>query len=428
MAEDGGKYPEINQRGFYSDILAENVTEGQTLGELEVPVVDNITDDSRLLASTPNVSTNSYLKDFTAASYEPKVQVPFYTPPGKCPRKLVIERKKREFEKYNLVRILEEEYKIETKDLMPRPPANFKDEDGNWCPYLFLDIFDDEDYDCRTPSDWLSLGLENSVRKPVPAVALLPVRDDKHDSDMRNPELSWAWQRVGVLDYEPKSKQWLVQKSDACNRVLDDQKNPVVNGGLQPTGHFTKMPTQYWVPRIQIRFIAEDPVVFAKRIATAYRSREDTEAAIRYNLYLDCMPTEGLVEMDQAALKRIKYLAKDSTPVLKKKTGLDAVTHQLEKEIIIDHWRSMNDLILRKFVADNPGEYSFIRPPKYPKKEWPWKGTVEIPRYDFVIKFDEFAFHTLFGKPEAIVANCTAQFECLEARSRLLLHMPVVKP
>nr|VZI05919.1 unnamed protein product [Spirometra erinaceieuropaei] len=246
-------------------------------------------------------------------------------------------------------------------------------------------------------------------------------------ADIRNPELSWSWQRVGVLDYEPKSKQWLVQKSDGCNRVLDEQKNPVVNGGLQPTGHFTKLPSQYWIPRIQIRFIAEDPVIFAKRIATAFRAREDTEAGIRYNLYLDCMPTEGLVEMDQAALKRIKYLAKDSTPVLKTKPGLDIVAQQLEKEIIIDHWRSMNDLILRKFVADNPDEYSFIKPPKYPKKKWPWKGTVEIPRYDFVIKFDEFAFHTLFGKTEAIVANCTAQFECLEARSRLLLHMPVVK-
>ncbi|BHF69813.1 Dynein heavy chain 1, axonemal [Sparganum proliferum] len=217
-------------------------------------------------------------------------------------------------------------------------------------------------------------------------------------ADIRNPELSWSWQRVGVLDYEPKSKQWLVQKSDGCNRVLDEQKNPVVNGGLQPTGHFTKLPSQYWIPRIQIRFIAEDPVIFAKRIATAFRAREDTEAGIRYNLYLDCMPTEGLVEMDQAALKRIKYLAKDSTPVLKTKPGCFCP--------VSSFFRQVSERAYCMLFST---------------------GTVEIPRYDFVIKFDEFAFHTLFGKTEAIVANCTAQFECLEARSRLLLHMPVVK-
>ena len=47
-------------------------------------------------------------------------------------------------------------------------------------PYLSLDIFDDDEYDCRTPSEWLELGLEGNVRKPIPGRALLPTRDDTH--------------------------------------------------------------------------------------------------------------------------------------------------------------------------------------------------------------------------------------------------------
>lgn len=40
-------------------------------------------------------------------------------------------------------------------------------------------IFDNEEFDCRTPQDWLSLGTDtgSTERKPVPAKALLPKYD-----------------------------------------------------------------------------------------------------------------------------------------------------------------------------------------------------------------------------------------------------------
>lgn len=40
--------------------------------------------------------------------------------------------------------------------------------------FLPLEIFDNTEYDCRTPSDWLKLGVEGKKRKPVPGKALLP--------------------------------------------------------------------------------------------------------------------------------------------------------------------------------------------------------------------------------------------------------------
>lgn len=40
--------------------------------------------------------------------------------------------------------------------------------------YLALEIFDNEEYDCRTPSEWLHLGEEEGILKPIPGFAFLP--------------------------------------------------------------------------------------------------------------------------------------------------------------------------------------------------------------------------------------------------------------
>ncbi len=139
--------------------------------------------------------------------------------------------------------------------------------------------------------------------------------------DMRNPEVSWQWQKSGVLDYDSKTKRWLVQKVDADDKITCSDKKPLVNGGLLPNGTFCKSDAQYWIPKIQLAFLAEDPSQFAARVASAYFAREATEAGIRYNLYLDCMPVDGLVQMSESAINNITYLAKDSTPVLKSVKG-----------------------------------------------------------------------------------------------------------
>ena len=79
---------------------------------------------------------------------------------------------------------------IETGLLMPKhqiegSSINIKlnkdsDDPAPFPAYLPLHIFDDKEYDCRTPEEWLEMGQENGVRKPVPGKALLPTRDDVH--------------------------------------------------------------------------------------------------------------------------------------------------------------------------------------------------------------------------------------------------------
>lgn len=64
---------------------------------------------------------------------------------------------------------------------MPKPDSDYRDKNKAWDRYLFLDTFDDEEYDCRTPKDWLSMGVDGDVRKPIPAFALLPTQDNLHN-------------------------------------------------------------------------------------------------------------------------------------------------------------------------------------------------------------------------------------------------------
>ena len=66
-------------------------------------------------------------------------------------------------------------------------------------------------------------------------------------------------------------------------------------------------------------FMAEDPRVYAERMAEAFESRRLCEAELRYHLYVDCMPMDGVGELDQASLRRMLEWAQ-SAPGLNSQT------------------------------------------------------------------------------------------------------------
>ena len=134
------------------------------------------------------------ISDFPEKAYQPKVQLPFFTAPGACPRKIEIERRKRHFGQQSIEKNLTDRG-IDTSQLMPKKqPNGFKsvklnadsEDPAPFPPYLSLDIFDDDEFDCRTPQEWIEMGKENGVRKPVPGRALLPTRDDTHNRKYKN--------------------------------------------------------------------------------------------------------------------------------------------------------------------------------------------------------------------------------------------------
>lgn len=77
------------------------------------------------------------------------------------------------------------------------------------------------------------------------------------------------------------------------------------------------LPCQYWVPRIYLLFLAEDPRVFAQRIVSANILRKKTQMLLLYHLYVDCMPTDGLNSISETSLEKMKLWALH-TPKMKK--------------------------------------------------------------------------------------------------------------
>ena len=128
-----------------------------------------------------------------------------------------------------------------------------------------------------------------------------------------------------MLEYNPDTKQYLVKRafvpnhileknnkkvegksgggsdgegrSDSSSSSVDDESSSQRPVSAQSSGKQVKNTGKkkrkrgekelsdgihYWVPRVRLMFAAEDPTVFADRVAQAYHLRHKTEALLRY--------------------------------------------------------------------------------------------------------------------------------------------------
>jgi hypothetical protein len=101
---------------------------------------------------------------------------------------LFTNRRKRSYARQDLDELLANEG-IKTSDLMPKKQPNgiqhvqLNSDPDNPAPfavYLPLEVFDNAEHDGMTPDEWLNMGVENDLRKPIPSRALLPTRDNQH--------------------------------------------------------------------------------------------------------------------------------------------------------------------------------------------------------------------------------------------------------
>ncbi|NWR83166.1 DYH1 protein, partial [Furnarius figulus] len=181
--------------------------------------------------------------DFPVQSFKPKVQIPFHRLPGQSPRKVEVERRRRLYLTLDIAELLSSKG-IDSSQLMPRHydpdniPAIEETKDSVFPIYLPLKVFDNDEYDCRTPEEWISLGLEpgSSDRKPVPGKALLPTDDVLGHVDPKSHELTYEWIDVGVLDYDKETDLYLVHKTDKNGLVRDEGGRPILNGGITAEG------------------------------------------------------------------------------------------------------------------------------------------------------------------------------------------------
>ncbi|NXN35167.1 DYH1 protein, partial [Rhinoptilus africanus] len=186
---------------------------------------------------------NLVKSDFPVQSFKPKVQIAFQQLPGQCSRKMEVEKRRRRYLTFDIAQLLANKG-IDSNQLMPRHhdldnmPTIEEKKDPVFPIYLPLKIFDNDEYDCRTPEEWISLGLEpgSHDRKPVPGKALLPTDDVLGHEDPKNQKLIYKWIDVGVLDYDKETELYLVHKTDKNGLVRDEEGRPILNGGVTPEG------------------------------------------------------------------------------------------------------------------------------------------------------------------------------------------------
>ncbi|XP_054451580.1 dynein axonemal heavy chain 1 [Pteronotus mesoamericanus] len=448
------KYPLMKQRGFYSDILSPGTLD--QLGEVcRGPCMNqNLLRQADLDKFTPKVRTFEVPEDFeerleqqhigpttqllTQAdfplqAYEPKVQVPFLVLPGQCPRKIEIERRKQLYLSLDIEQLLANEG-IDSNKLMPRHPDPYHPqtiEQGNdplFPIYLPLKVFDNEEFDCRTPSEWIDMGLEpgSQDRKPVPGKALLPTDDFLGHEDPKSRDLKYKWFNVGVLDYDKEKKLYLVHKTDENGLVRDEMGKPILNGGVTAEGRPPLLICQYWVPRIQLLFCAEDPRVFTQRVVQANALRKNTEALLLYNLYVDCMPSEGQRLLNEQSLSRIKQWAM-STPRMRKGPSVLEHLSNLSREANLDYERSMNKINFDHIVSSKPDTFSYVTLPKKEEEKVPKQGLVCVPKYPFREQKADFTFVSLLTRPEVITALSKVRAECNKVTTMSLFHSNLSK-
>ncbi|KAI1890876.1 hypothetical protein AGOR_G00158120 [Albula goreensis] len=447
-------YPIIEEKGYYSELLSTDAstrlppcTQGpetqqsllsQAGFESNTPKVTTFTTpvdlESLLAKEKHGPSTQRLLQtDFSQGGYTAKVQLPFSSQPGELPRKLEIERRRRTYLNFDITQLLKDKG-IDSSDLMHRHNGY---EEGQSGPenlgrpvfnYLPLEVFDNEEFDIRTPEDWLALGCEEGSpdRKPVPAKALLPINDEMAHEDPTSLAVDYQWQQVGALHYDPEKKLYLVHKADCGSRVRDAKGNPIIISGGQGAKDVWELPGEYWIPRIRLNFSAEDPRVFADRVVWAQRWRQNTEALLLYHLAVDCMPVwGGSPSLDPAWLGRIKKNAL-SAPGLKLQL-LQECVGCLEREINLEFNRTMNRINFDKAVMSCPEEFSHITLPESRSERVPEKGLVPVPEYPFKENRASFIRKSLLTKPEVIAVLCSMHVQCNKVAAMSVFHIPFTK-
>ncbi|XP_072576883.1 dynein axonemal heavy chain 1 isoform X1 [Vulpes vulpes] len=448
------QYPLMKQRGFYSDILSPGsldqigeVCRGPHMNQdllrqadldkftpkvktFEIPEDFEESLEQEHIGSTTQLLTHT---DFPLQAYEPKAQVPFLVLPGQCPRKIEIERRKRLYLSLDIEQLLAQEG-IDSNKLMPRHPDPHNPqtiEQGNdpiFPTYLPLKVFDNEEFDCQTPSEWINMGLEpgSQDRKPVPGKALLPTDDILGHEDPKSQKLKYEWCSVGVLDYDKEKKLYLVHKTEQSGLVRDEMGKPILNGGVTAEGRPPLLTCQYWVPRIQLLFCAEDPRVFTQRVVQANALRKNTEALLLYNLYVDCMPSEGRQLISEESLNKIKQWAM-STPRIRKGSSVLEHLNSLSKEVNLDYERSMNKINFDQIVSSKPDTFSYVTLPKKEEEKVPRQGLVSVPKYPFQEQKEDFTFVSLLTRPEVITALSKVRAECNKVTAMSLFHSNLSK-
>ena len=244
-------------------------------------------------------------------------------------------------------------------------------------------------------------GLEN-VLKPPPKISGATPKDVSrfHEFlpleayDDTNMEV-YAWDQLlqqpeDELDakvYSLASQHWVACKVISYDAEQAKYSVKISNGGQEQSA-----------PRLFVMFQheKENPFVLAERIAKAFARRRDAEMLLRYHLYVDCMPSNDVPEIDGSQINRILASAFDIKAL--RQNALD--TTSLLSEVNVDYTRTMNKIIfdMKLQSAPSAGEHALKLPEAAPSGPPPEKE-----RSRFLAQMDSHS-HALSKRCEIIAS------------------------
>lgn len=364
----------------------------------------------------------------TLPRLEPKVLVPYEQRPGKPPRRIEIERKKRLFAAQDIEQLLSnagvhyDQYGVGI------------DHATGQVSYLPLEIFDNTDFEARQARDWIELGRnEMMLSNPAALAGEVPL-----------PTTNVAIP-VKALRFEPSGPGHFVPAEVIS---YDEEEEKFVLRYID-TGAITQL------HRIHIYFEAESPFDYVKRVVFAHAMRRRLESSIRYSLYVDHMPTDGVQPLDSEQVNRILLLALNTKKL--KQNALD--TTSLLNEVNIDYGRTMNKIIFDVNLKD-PNQAALRQQLQIATEEdqasgddavdaatglinvstafgssgvlgssssYQYLGVVRVPFHDFPKHFSNFCFHSFYTKLEAITALVKVNSECLRLQKLSVFNTSISK-
>ena len=203
--------------------------------------------DGALIARASGVPHHKLYDNLPPRALEPKVLLPYEHVRGRVPRKIEMERKRRQYEAQDIERLCQiaglSLNEIGTREGLTLP----------------LEIFDDTSFDPRTADEWMSLAHDGVPDNAPETHFYLPAKALHKDKTTSQ----WTFDYCRVVDWNKESNKL---------RIL---------WGAKPS----EIEESSWLPRLLVNFLSEDPTPYTQRLVKASKQRNQALEWLRYEIY-----------------------------------------------------------------------------------------------------------------------------------------------
>ena len=140
----------------------------------------------------------------------------------------------------------------------------------------------------------------------------------------------FIWENCKVVRWRPSDNLWVVEFEDG---------------------------EQMKLKRLQLLFDVEDKAVFVDRLTRAIVERIYMDSKIRYEFYINSMPTKDLGELSSTSANRIVKSSKNSRK-LRENGSLDVEGEVASINVLFK--RSMNKILFNKYLSENDGKNDML--------------------------------------------------------------------